>query len=101
MKFILVNGRTPRPQACCTWCCEPIGESYLREFTTRVSYCGYRCYLDHCTSTSRGLRRAQTTQRNSIKGNRSLMLIAPLVLPANPAHPDVKRTRSAAHEDVR
>jgi hypothetical protein len=32
MKFVLVNGRTPRPQSFCAWCCEPIGESYLREW---------------------------------------------------------------------
>jgi len=29
-------------------CCEPIGESYLRELTTRLSYCSYACYLGHC-----------------------------------------------------
>jgi hypothetical protein len=31
MKFVLVNGRTPRPQSFCALCCEPIGESYLRD----------------------------------------------------------------------
>ena len=35
MKFILVNGRTPRPQSFCTVCCEPINERYLRDVTTR------------------------------------------------------------------
>jgi hypothetical protein len=39
MKFVLVNGRTPRPQSFCALCCEPIGESYLRELATRLSYC--------------------------------------------------------------
>ena len=39
MKFVLVNGRTPRPQSFCALCCEAIGESYLRELTTRLSYC--------------------------------------------------------------
>src|SRR5215471_6162174 len=34
MKFVLVNGRTPRPQSFCALCCEPIRESYLRELTT-------------------------------------------------------------------
>src|SRR5882762_7362464 len=24
MKLVLVNGRTPRPQSFCAWCCEPI-----------------------------------------------------------------------------
>jgi hypothetical protein len=45
MRFVLVNGRTPREQSLCTWCCEPIGESYLRELVTRLSYCDHRCYL--------------------------------------------------------
>ena len=44
MKFVLVNGRTPRPQSFCALCCEPIGESYLRELGTRLSYCDQRCY---------------------------------------------------------
>ena len=48
MKFVLVNGRTPRPESFCALCCEPIGESYLRELTTRLSYCSYECYLGHC-----------------------------------------------------
>jgi hypothetical protein len=34
MRFVLVNGRTPPPQSFCAWCCEPIGESYLRELAT-------------------------------------------------------------------
>jgi hypothetical protein len=45
MKFVLVKGRTPRPESFCALCCEPIGESYLRELTTRLSYCNYDCYL--------------------------------------------------------
>jgi hypothetical protein len=48
MKFVLVNGRTPRPQSFCALCCEPIGESYLRELTTRLSYCDHKCYAGHC-----------------------------------------------------
>jgi hypothetical protein len=44
MKFILVNGRTPRPQSFCARCCEPIGASYLREIATRLSYCDHGCY---------------------------------------------------------
>jgi hypothetical protein len=47
MKFVLVNGRRPRPETCCALCCEPIGESYLRELTTRLSYCSYECYCGH------------------------------------------------------
>jgi hypothetical protein len=48
MKFVLVNGRRPRPETCCALCCEPIGESYLRELTSRLSYCSYECYRGHC-----------------------------------------------------
>jgi hypothetical protein len=48
MKFVLVNGRTPRPQSFCNLCCEPIGETYLREIATRLCYCGHKCYLDRC-----------------------------------------------------
>jgi hypothetical protein len=48
MKFVLVNGRTPRPQSFCALCCEPIGASYLRELATRLSYCDHRCYFGRC-----------------------------------------------------
>jgi len=44
MKFVLVNGRTPRPQCLCASCREPIAESYLRELTTRLFYCDHDCY---------------------------------------------------------
>jgi hypothetical protein len=47
MKFLLVNGRTPRPQSVCALCCEPIGKTYLREIATRLAYCDHRCYLGH------------------------------------------------------
>jgi hypothetical protein len=47
MKFIVVNGRTPRPQSLCSLCCEPIGESYLREIATRLPYCDQQCYVCH------------------------------------------------------
>ena len=48
MQFVLVNGRSPRPESSCALCCETIGESYLRELTTRLPYCNYECYLGHC-----------------------------------------------------
>jgi hypothetical protein len=47
MKFVVVNGRTPRQQTRCTLCCESIGKSYLRELTSRLSYCDHRCYAGH------------------------------------------------------
>lgn len=33
MKFVLVNGRTPRPQSFCALCCKAIGESGIRRFS--------------------------------------------------------------------
>jgi hypothetical protein len=48
MKFVLVNGRTPSPESFCALCCEPIGESYLRDLGNRNSYCDQACYLGHC-----------------------------------------------------
>src|SRR5215470_14610234 len=48
MKFALVNGRRPNPPSLCALCCQSIGESYLREHTTRLSYCDQNCYLEHC-----------------------------------------------------
>ena len=45
MKFVVVNGRTPRQQTRCALCCEPIGKSYLRELTTQFSYCDPLCYV--------------------------------------------------------
>jgi hypothetical protein len=47
MKFVVVNGRTPRQQTRCALCCEPIGKSYLRKLTTQLSYCDHRCYVGH------------------------------------------------------
>ena len=48
MKFVLVNGRTPRTQSFCVLCGELIGESYLRNIATRLAYCNHKCYADHC-----------------------------------------------------
>jgi hypothetical protein len=50
MRFVLVNGRTPCPQAFCVLCCEPIAANYLREIDTRLSYCNHDCYAEHCRS---------------------------------------------------
>ena len=48
MKFVVVNGRTPSPQSFCAVCCDPIGESYLRELATGLSYCDHSCYFGNC-----------------------------------------------------
>ena len=58
MKFILVNGRAPRPQPSCAFCCQPIGNGYLRELTTRFSYCDQQCYLGHSELAGRALETA-------------------------------------------
>jgi hypothetical protein len=57
MKFVLVNGRTPRPQSFCALCCEPIGATYLRELRTRLSYCDQRCYSGHCKMAVQTLKK--------------------------------------------
>jgi hypothetical protein len=50
VRFILVNGRTPRPQTFCVMCDQPIEKSYLREIGTHLIYCDHDCYADHCES---------------------------------------------------
>jgi hypothetical protein len=55
MKFILVNGRTPRPECFCTLCCESIGESYLRDLSTRSSSCDHTCHPGHGWLTASAL----------------------------------------------
>ena len=50
MRFILVNGRTPRPQSFCVMCDQPIEKRYLREIGTHLTYCDHDCYADHCES---------------------------------------------------
>jgi hypothetical protein len=62
MRFILVNGRTPRPQSLCVLCCRPIGASYLREIETRLSYCDHHCYSDHCKKAVLALERHHIAQ---------------------------------------
>jgi hypothetical protein len=44
VKFVLVNNRTPRRQAFCAVCGEPLRENYLRAIATRLAYCDFRCY---------------------------------------------------------
>ena len=50
MRFILVNGRTPRQEVCCVTCDQPVETSYLREIGTHLTYCNHNCYADHCKS---------------------------------------------------
>ena len=55
MKFVLVNGRTPRPQCFCLMCGQTIGANYLREVGTQLIYCDHTCYTDHCNGAFRFL----------------------------------------------
>jgi hypothetical protein len=48
IRFVVVNGRTPRPRSFCVLCRESIGASYLREIGTLLPYCDHTCYADHC-----------------------------------------------------
>ena len=50
MRFVLVNERSPRQQAYCASCDEPIQAGYLREIGTHLTYCKHDCYQDHCKS---------------------------------------------------
>ena len=50
MRFILVNGRSPRPRSVCVLCEQPIAAGYLRDVGTRLAYCSQDCYADHCKS---------------------------------------------------
>ena len=50
MRFILVNGRTPRPDSICVGCGRSVRASYLREIGTHLIYCDHNCYADHCRS---------------------------------------------------
>ena len=56
MRFVVVNGRTPRQQSFCAMCCEPIEEGYLREIATRLSYCDRNCYLGRSMRTAPALQ---------------------------------------------
>ena len=52
MRFVLVNGRTPRQKCVCVLCGEPIGARYLREVGMQLTYCDHDCYADHCASAA-------------------------------------------------
>ena len=40
VRFIFVNGRTPRGKAHCALCSEEISDRYVREIPTGLIYCG-------------------------------------------------------------
>jgi hypothetical protein len=49
MRFVLVNHRHPREDACCALCTEKIGDTYVREIQTRLLYCDSQCYREAVT----------------------------------------------------
>jgi hypothetical protein len=51
MRYIVVNGRTPAPNAFCALCTEKIGETYCREIDTRLLYCCESHYTGHVNVT--------------------------------------------------
>src|ERR1700730_6755367 len=56
MKFILVNGRTPRSHSFCAVCNDRIEENYLRDVTTSLTYCDCRCYAERRVGTAVTIR---------------------------------------------
>jgi hypothetical protein len=58
MRFVLVNCRLPKHAAFCAWCCEPIGETYVREIQTRLIYCCAPHYYGHLNSSAETLTKA-------------------------------------------
>ena len=46
MKFVVVNDRRPRAQACCALCRRQIEDGYVRDIATGLAYCRPRCYAD-------------------------------------------------------
>jgi len=67
MRFVLVNGRAPRPQSSCAFCCQPIGNGYLRELATRLSYCNQQCYFGHSELNVRALETATRESRGILR----------------------------------
>lgn len=45
MKFVLVNDKASHLPSTCTHCHMSIGTRYLRDLSSRLSYCDYACYL--------------------------------------------------------
>ena len=75
MKFVVVNGRTPRPQSFCALCCEPIGESYLRELTTRLSYCDHSATPVTASFASQRSKSMQGRHDNHRRSTRSRRIV--------------------------
>jgi hypothetical protein len=44
MRCIIVNNANLKAEACCAHCGGRIGNGYVREIGSRLTYCDYRCY---------------------------------------------------------
>jgi hypothetical protein len=72
VRFIMANGRTPRPRSLCVMCDQPVGANYLREIGTHLIYCDHNCYESHCKSVVLLLEnRAIASLNNPAFGDRS------------------------------
>jgi hypothetical protein len=59
-RFVLVNERVPRANACCASCCTTIERGYVRDPQTRLLYCDAQCFAEHeRTSGPAGTRHAR------------------------------------------
>jgi len=47
LRYIFVNGRTPRSQAHCASCRAPVDDSYMRDIATGAVFCNRRCSKKH------------------------------------------------------
>lgn len=83
MTFVLVNGRTPSPQSFCALCCEPIGESYLRDITSGTP-----------TAITSAMSATATLQPRRSRGERAKSTIA-MRLPAMSSSQPTRSRRSS------
>lgn len=56
VRFVFVNGRTPRGNTRCTLCCEEIRDRYVREISTGLIYCDCHYGAGHSTISESGSR---------------------------------------------
>jgi len=96
MKFVLVNGRTPRPQSSCALCCEPVGGSYLREFAIRLSYCDHNGYADHRKAADEAGKKASEAVMTIVGASRCLPYLEE-VMP----HPQIRKRQACDRCDGR
>lgn len=50
MRYVVVNSRKPKVNNHCALCTATLEQSYLRELSTRIKYCGLGCYEEHVLS---------------------------------------------------